>query len=166
MSQPALIPFHVDADASQGIALDANANAYVAGSTASKDFPITAGAPQPVFSDALNRFPVPDAFVAKLVDLVPPPPPAPTVAVDAFDVTAGSAASPLLPPVVLPPPVVVPPLRGSWGCDRRWVDQRRHWRCNVQGTRSKFSCFAHCLRSARVIKLRKEMNQRPQAFPG
>ncbi|HYQ94368.1 MAG TPA: hypothetical protein VEP70_05995, partial [Burkholderiales bacterium] len=33
------------------------------------------------------------------------------VAVDAFDVTAGSAASPLLPPVVLPPPpVVVPPL--------------------------------------------------------
>jgi len=221
----------VDADSGQGIALDANANAYVAGSTASKDFPITAGAPQPVFSDALNRFPVPDAFVAKIVDLVPPPPPAPTgtgttrseesaaaqigfwtnygaetgtfsggaivasnviastamfsftgtavswigvkcnvcgiaavsidggvpitvntagpnapgglgsesvfsaaglaasnhtiliavtgmsssggayVAVDAFDVTAGSAASPLLPPVVLPPPpVVVPPL--------------------------------------------------------
>jgi hypothetical protein len=33
------------------------------------------------------------------------------VAVDAFDVTAGSASSPLLPPVVLPPPpVVVPPL--------------------------------------------------------
>ena len=221
----------VDADAGQGIALDANANAYVAGSTASKDFPITAGAPQPVFSDALNRFPVPDAFVAKIVDLVSQPPPAPTgtgttrseesaaaqigfwtnygaetgtfsggaivasnviastamfsftgtavswigvkcnvcgiaavsidggvpitvntagpnapgglgsesvffaaglaasnhtiliavtgmsssggayVAVDAFDVTAGSAASPLLPPVVLPPPpVVVPPL--------------------------------------------------------
>jgi len=33
------------------------------------------------------------------------------VAVDAFDVTAGSATSPLLPPVVLPlPPVIVPPL--------------------------------------------------------
>jgi len=33
------------------------------------------------------------------------------VAVDAFDVTAGSGTSPLLPPVVLPlPPVVVPPL--------------------------------------------------------
>jgi len=33
------------------------------------------------------------------------------VAVDAFDVTAGSATSPLLPPVLLPPPpVVVPPL--------------------------------------------------------
>ena len=33
------------------------------------------------------------------------------VAVDAFDVTGGSATSPLLPPVVLPPPpVVVPPL--------------------------------------------------------
>jgi hypothetical protein len=33
------------------------------------------------------------------------------VAVDAFDVTAGSASSPLLPPVVLPPPpVTVPPL--------------------------------------------------------
>src|SRR5207249_549338 len=33
------------------------------------------------------------------------------VAVDAFDVTAGSGASPLLPPVVLPPPpVVAPPL--------------------------------------------------------
>jgi hypothetical protein len=33
------------------------------------------------------------------------------VAVDAFDVTAGSATGPLLPPVVLPPaPVVVPPL--------------------------------------------------------
>ena len=33
------------------------------------------------------------------------------VALDAFDVTAGSATSPLLPPVVLPPPpVVVPPL--------------------------------------------------------
>jgi hypothetical protein len=32
------------------------------------------------------------------------------VAVDAFDVTAGSATSPLLPPVVLPPPAVVPPL--------------------------------------------------------
>jgi len=68
----------VDADAAQGIALDANANAYVAGSTASKDFPISAGAPQPVFSDALNRYPVPDAFVAKIVDVVPPPPPAPT----------------------------------------------------------------------------------------
>jgi hypothetical protein len=33
------------------------------------------------------------------------------VALDAFDVTAGSATSPLVPPVVLPPPpVVVPPL--------------------------------------------------------
>jgi hypothetical protein len=33
------------------------------------------------------------------------------VAVDAFDVTAGSGTSPLLPPVVLsPPPVVLPPL--------------------------------------------------------
>jgi hypothetical protein len=33
------------------------------------------------------------------------------VAVDAFDVTAGSAAAPLLPPVVLPPPpVTLPPL--------------------------------------------------------
>src|SRR5207249_5304594 len=33
------------------------------------------------------------------------------VAVDAFDVTGGSASSPLVPPVVLPPPpVVVPPL--------------------------------------------------------
>jgi len=33
------------------------------------------------------------------------------VAVDAFDVTAGSGTSPLLPPVVLPPPpVIVPPL--------------------------------------------------------
>jgi hypothetical protein len=31
--------------------------------------------------------------------------------VDAFDVTAGSRTSPLLPPVVLPPPpVTVPPL--------------------------------------------------------
>jgi hypothetical protein len=33
------------------------------------------------------------------------------VALDAFDVTAGSAASPILPPVVLPPPpVTIPPL--------------------------------------------------------
>jgi hypothetical protein len=94
----------VDADSGQGIALDANANAYVAGSTASKDFPITAGAFQPVFSDALNRFPVPDAFVAKIVDLVPPPPPTPT--------SSGPTPSPpLLPPVLLPPPpVLVPPL--------------------------------------------------------
>jgi len=68
----------VDADAGQGIALDANANAYVTGSTASKDFPITAGAFQPVFSDALNRYPVPDAFVAKIVDLVPLPSPTAT----------------------------------------------------------------------------------------
>jgi hypothetical protein len=68
----------IDADAGQGIALDANANAYVTGSTASKDFPITAGAFQPVFSDALNRFPVPDAFVAKIVDLLPLPSPTAT----------------------------------------------------------------------------------------
>jgi len=33
------------------------------------------------------------------------------VAVDAFDVTAGNATPPLLPPLVLPPPpVVLPPL--------------------------------------------------------
>jgi hypothetical protein len=76
----------VDADSGQGIALDANANAYVTGSTASKDFPITAGTFQPVFSDALNRYPVPDAFVAKIVDLVPLPPPA---ASDPMNATGG-----------------------------------------------------------------------------
>ena len=64
-------------DGGSGIAVDANANAYITGSTASKDFPITAGAFQPVFSDALNRS-IPDAFVAKIVDQMPPPPPTPT----------------------------------------------------------------------------------------
>jgi hypothetical protein len=220
-----------------GIALDVHRNAYVTGATRSADFPTTPGAVQPVYGGLASprapdgSFFIPDAFVAKIVEVVPPPPPGPTssgttrseesaateigfwtsygaetgifsggsivasnvaasstifsftgtavswigvkcnvcgiaavsidggapttvntagpnapgsltsepvfsasglaaanhtmviavtgmsssggayVAVDAFDVTAGSATSPLLPPVVLPPPpVVVPPL--------------------------------------------------------
>jgi hypothetical protein len=66
-------------DAGQGIAVDAASNAYVTGGTRSSNFPTTPGAFQPLFrgggspgsSDG-------DAFVAKFVDIVFPPPPTPS----------------------------------------------------------------------------------------
>jgi hypothetical protein len=58
-------------DFGNGIALDAlpNPNAYVAGSTQSADFPTTPGAFQTASAGSS------DAFIAKIVDVVLPPPP-------------------------------------------------------------------------------------------
>lgn len=60
-----------DSDGGQGIALDAlaNPNAYVSGVTESADFPTTAGA----FDTTFGGFQ--DGFVAKVIDVVLPPPP-------------------------------------------------------------------------------------------
>jgi hypothetical protein len=61
-------------EAGLGIAVDAQGNAYVMGSTSSSNFPTTAGAFQRTFGHETfgsNS----DAFVAKITDLVPPPPP-------------------------------------------------------------------------------------------
>ncbi len=55
----------VGLDYGQGIALDAFGNAYVAGITYSPNFPVTAGAIQPVYSGGAPPAPA-DAFVAKL----------------------------------------------------------------------------------------------------
>jgi hypothetical protein len=66
-------------DTGQGIAVDAASNAYVTGGTASSNFPITPGAFQPVFRGGNHRGTSDgDAFVAKFVDIVFPPPPTPT----------------------------------------------------------------------------------------
>jgi len=63
-------------DSGIGIALDSGANAYIAGATASSNFPTTAGAFQPIFAGGDNR-PNPgdsfDAFVGKIAGIVPPP---------------------------------------------------------------------------------------------
>ena len=60
-------------------AVDAAGNAYLAGETASSNFPTTPGAFQPLYQGGggPNRSDG-DAFVAKFVGVVPPPPPAPT----------------------------------------------------------------------------------------
>jgi len=55
-------------DSGGGIAVDADGNAYVAGRTSSPNFPTVAGAFQPTGGSTT------DAFVAKIVDVVPPPP--------------------------------------------------------------------------------------------
>ncbi|HEX9392065.1 MAG TPA: SBBP repeat-containing protein [Usitatibacteraceae bacterium] len=67
-------------DYSGKIGLDGNGNAYVTGWTVSKDFPTTAGVFQPVFRGILDRYPAPDAFVAKIIEAATPLLPAvPTV---------------------------------------------------------------------------------------
>ncbi len=66
-------------DTGQGIAVDAANNAYVTGGTASSNFPTTPGVFQPVFRGGAHRGTSDgDAFVAKFVDIVFPPPPTPT----------------------------------------------------------------------------------------
>ncbi len=67
------VPQHGDgSDEGYGIALDTAGNAYVTGTTISSNFPTTPGAFQPALAGSR------DAFVAKFVDLVPLPLPAPT----------------------------------------------------------------------------------------
>src|SRR5258706_829084 len=67
-------------DTGQGIAVDAANNAYVTGGTKSSNFPTTPGVFQPFFRGGTpggSSFDG-DAFVAKFVDIVFPPPPTPT----------------------------------------------------------------------------------------
>jgi len=67
-------------DTGQGIAVDAANNAYVTGGTRSSNFPTTPGVFQPFFrggSPGGSSFDG-DAFVAKFVDIVFPPPPTPS----------------------------------------------------------------------------------------
>jgi len=59
-------------DEGHGIAVDTARNAYVTGQTISSNFPTTVGAFQTGLGGGR------DAFVAKIVDVVPPPPPTPT----------------------------------------------------------------------------------------
>jgi hypothetical protein len=63
-----------DSDGASGIALDAAANAYMTGRTASSNFPTTAGAFQPTQPMWFGQSAA-DAFVAKVVDDTPPPTP-------------------------------------------------------------------------------------------
>ncbi|TMH86362.1 MAG: hypothetical protein E6H44_12400, partial [Betaproteobacteria bacterium] len=63
-------------DAGHAIAVDASADAYVTGFTASGDFPATAGSFQATPAGVSDGFfTIADAFVAKITDVVPPPPP-------------------------------------------------------------------------------------------
>jgi hypothetical protein len=66
-------------DVGMGIAVDTDGNAYVTGSTVSTDFPTTPGAFQPVFAGGgrVGGDSAGDAFVAKIVEVVPPPPSTP-----------------------------------------------------------------------------------------
>jgi hypothetical protein len=57
-------------DYGQGLAVDASGNAYVTGATGSIDFPTTIGAFQTMHAAGSNL----DAFVAKIINDVPPPP--------------------------------------------------------------------------------------------
>jgi hypothetical protein len=66
-------------DTGQGIAVDAASNAYVTGGTSSSNFPTTPGVFQPFFRGGSHRGSSDgDAFVAKFVDIVFPPPLTPT----------------------------------------------------------------------------------------
>src|SRR6266480_753734 len=63
-------------DAGHAIAVDASADAYVTGFTASGDFPATAGSFQATPAGVSDGFfTIADAFVAKITDVVPPSPP-------------------------------------------------------------------------------------------
>ena len=66
-----------DFESGFGIAVDAAGSAYVTGRTSSSNFPTTAGAFEPTQPMWFGRSAA-DAFIAKIVDLVPPPPPTPT----------------------------------------------------------------------------------------
>jgi hypothetical protein len=71
-------------DQGVGIAVDIHRNTYVTGATRSADFPTTPGSFQPIFGGLASprapdgSFFIPDAFVAKIVDVVLPPPSTPT----------------------------------------------------------------------------------------
>jgi hypothetical protein len=64
-------------DGGHAIAVDASADAYVTGFTASGDFPATAGSFQATPAGVSDGpvFTIADAFVAKITEVVPPPPP-------------------------------------------------------------------------------------------
>jgi beta-propeller repeat-containing protein len=63
------------ADNGSGIAVDTSGNAYITGGTNSPNFPTTATAFQPILRGTGGAS---NAFVAKIVDAPPSPPPAPT----------------------------------------------------------------------------------------
>jgi len=67
----------IKTDSGNAIAVDTHDNAYVIGQTFSSNFPTTAGAFQPSFGGGGDGI-MSDAFVAKIVNVVPPPlPPLP-----------------------------------------------------------------------------------------
>jgi hypothetical protein len=66
-----------DFESGFGVAVDTAGNAYVTGRTSSSNFPTTAGAFQSTQPMWFGRSAA-DAFIAKIVDLMPPPPPTPT----------------------------------------------------------------------------------------
>jgi uncharacterized protein (TIGR03437 family) len=76
-------------DSGSGIALDPWGSAYVAGSTASANFPSTPAAFQPKHGGGGNEvYPNSDAFVAKLTDLAQPPPAVAAMSAASFSTTA------------------------------------------------------------------------------
>ena len=78
-----------------GVAVDRAGNIWVAGNTASGDFPATAGTPQRSYGGGTAAgagvFPFGDAFLVRFGD-APPPPPAPTAQISAVANAGGFSA--------------------------------------------------------------------------